>query len=128
MPTASFPIISSFINLGQGSSIGIDVINLRESRYIYFSDLTSRHFSQLQFQLPNLSNDFSNSPIANAASAMSTISSNVLVLNAVKFYHLMTINGFNSQYNLDQKKTLCNEMVFSTRSESIFHGLSKFYA
>ncbi|RNA42020.1 hypothetical protein BpHYR1_043106 [Brachionus plicatilis] len=32
------------------------LVNLREFRNIYFSDLTSRHFSQLQFQLPNLSN------------------------------------------------------------------------
>ncbi|RMZ99085.1 hypothetical protein BpHYR1_044242 [Brachionus plicatilis] len=28
---------------------------LKNNTYIYFSDLTSRHFSQLQFQLPNLS-------------------------------------------------------------------------
>ncbi|RNA25765.1 hypothetical protein BpHYR1_038862 [Brachionus plicatilis] len=45
-----------------------------KKKYMYFSDLTSRHFSQLQFQLTNLSHDFSNSLIANAASAMQILS------------------------------------------------------
>ncbi|RNA02763.1 hypothetical protein BpHYR1_029187, partial [Brachionus plicatilis] len=30
------------------------IVKKSEKKYIYFSNLTSRHFSQLQFQLPNL--------------------------------------------------------------------------
>ncbi|RNA12687.1 MEF2BNB isoform X1 [Brachionus plicatilis] len=64
-----------------------------KKKYIYFSDLTRRHFSQLKFQLPNLSNDFSNSLIANAASAMvNTIFS---LANSFISYHSISIGLIN---------------------------------
>ncbi|RNA34014.1 hypothetical protein BpHYR1_040973 [Brachionus plicatilis] len=84
------------------------IIFLRIFSYIYFSDLTSRHFSQLQFQLPYLLNyifiyytfqllgDFSNSLIANAASAMvNTIFS---LANSFISFHSISI-GFKLEPN-----------------------------